>query len=80
VVATKDSRQRVATFEAAVFLGIGNLWTRKDVKLLQTWYPPDDVRAVLENVGFVDVRITARDGAKLADSSVDKAYFACTRP
>jgi SAM-dependent methyltransferase len=80
VVATKDSRQRVATFAAAVFLGTGNLWTRKDVKLLQTWYAPDDVGTVLEKIGFVDVRITDRSGARLIDSFVDKAFFACTRP
>jgi SAM-dependent methyltransferase len=79
VVAKKDLQQRLARFEAAVFTRTGGLWTRKDVCLVQTWFAPDDVGTVLEQVGFVDVQITDRNGAGLTDAAVDKAFFACTR-
>jgi SAM-dependent methyltransferase len=79
VVATRDTQQRLARFDAAVFLLTEGLWTRKDVRLLQTWYLPGDVCAALVEVGFADVRLTDRKGAQLTDCSIDKAFFTCTR-
>jgi SAM-dependent methyltransferase len=79
VVATRDMQQRLARFDAAVFLLTEGLWTRKDVRLLQTWYPPTDVCAALVEVGFADVRLTDRKGTQLTDCSIDKAFFTCTR-
>jgi SAM-dependent methyltransferase len=79
VVATRDMQQRLARFDAAVFLLTEGLWTRKNVRLLQTWYPPADVCAALVAVGFADVRLTDRKGTRLTDCSIDKAFFMCTR-
>ncbi len=79
VVATRDMQQRLAIFDATVFLLAEGLWTRKNVRLLQTWYPPDDVCAALVEVGFSDVRLTDRKGSQLTDLGIDKAFFTCTR-
>jgi SAM-dependent methyltransferase len=79
VVATTDMEQRLARFDATVFLQFEGLWTRKDVRLLQTWYPPDDVCAALAEAGFADVRLTDRKGTQLIDHGIDKAFFTCTR-
>jgi SAM-dependent methyltransferase len=79
VVATTDMEQRLARFDATVFLQFEGLWTRKDVRLLQTWYPPDDVCAALVEAGFADVRLTDRKGTQLIDHGIDKAFFTCTR-
>ncbi len=79
VVATRDMRKRLATFDATVFLPVEGLWTRKDVRLLQTWYPPEEVCATLMEVGFDDVRLTDGKGTPLTDHGIDKAFFTCTR-
>ena len=79
VVATTDIQQRLARFDAAVFLPTEGLWTRKDVRLLQTWYPPADVCAALVDIGFADVRLTDRKGTQLTNCGTDKAFFMCTR-
>jgi SAM-dependent methyltransferase len=79
VVATRDLQQRQARFDAAVFVPAEGLWTRRNVQLLQTWYPPEDVCAALVEVGFDDVRLTDRKGIPLTDHGIDKAFFTCTR-
>jgi SAM-dependent methyltransferase len=79
VVTTSDMQQRLARFDATVFLLAEGLWTRKNIRLLQTWYPPDDVCAALVEVGFADVRLTDRKGTHLTDGGIDKAFFTCTR-
>ncbi len=79
VVATRDMQQRQARFDAAVFLLAEGLWTRKDVRLFQTWFQPADVCAALIDVGFDDIRLTDRTGTPLTDSGVDKAFFTSTR-
>ena len=79
VVATRDMEEGLARFDAAVFLPVEGRWTRKDVRLLQTWYPPEDVCTTLVEVGFDDVRLTDRKGTPLTDHGIDKAFFTCTR-
>ena len=79
VVATRDMQQQRAIFDAAVFLLIEGLWTRKNVRLVQTWYQTEDVCAALRQAGFDDVRPTDRTGNPVKDFAIDKVFFTCNR-
>jgi SAM-dependent methyltransferase len=79
VVSSADMRQKIAKFDAAVFLKTQGNWTRKDVPLLQTWYTPDEVTASLRAASFGEIRVTDRRGNRLPDWNVNKAYFSCSR-
>jgi SAM-dependent methyltransferase len=79
VVTSSDVSARLARFEAATFTKVGDLWTRKDVSLAQSWYTPEEVTSALNDVGFIDTRITDRRGNLLQNWDIKKAYFSTAK-
>jgi hypothetical protein len=79
VLASSDVPGRSARFVAAVFNKAGEVWTRKDVQLVQSWYLPEEVTLALEAARFIDIRVTDRKGSPLERSDVNKAFFSASR-
>jgi SAM-dependent methyltransferase len=68
-------------FEATLFRQEEG-WQRTDFSLMQTWYPDDEVRQLLEKAGFGTVRAYAYNkqtglGELAADSR--RAFFLCSK-
>lgn len=78
VVASSDAPRKTARFDAAVFNKAGEVWVRSDVRLVQSWYRPEEVVSALGATGFIDVRVTDRTGSPLRGSDVNKAFFSAT--
>lgn len=78
-----DPEERLAKFDATLFRLEGGQWQRSDVTLWQRYYPPADVRAALERVGFVDARAwQVDDRIRLVPlrSDARRGFFACRKP
>lgn len=80
VVRTVEIERRIARFSAAVFHQHDGRWVRRDVELLQTWFPPEELAALLDRTGFTEIRITDRRGADIDDGNAERAYFSCKKP
>jgi hypothetical protein len=79
VIASSDVPRKTARFDATVFNKAGEVWTRKDVQLIQSWYPPEEVTSALETAGFIDIRISDRRGSHLQRLDVNKAFFSASK-
>jgi SAM-dependent methyltransferase len=79
VIASSDVPRRTARFDAAVFNKAAEVWTRKDVQLVQTWYRPEEVTSALEAAGFIDIGVTDRTGNHLQRLDVNKAFFVASK-
>ena len=55
-------------------------WFLFDLNLSQSWYPPEEVLALLSRVGFAKIEPMTRDGNTIESPDVDKAYFRCMKP
>jgi hypothetical protein len=57
----------------------GDVWTRKDVQLIQSWYRPEEVTSALAAAGFINICVTDRRGNHLQRWDVNKAFFSATK-
>jgi SAM-dependent methyltransferase len=76
---SSDIAARRARFDAAVFRPSGAAWARRDVRLLQSWYPVEEVVTALGQAGFEEVQVTGARGDPLPGSRVSKACFSCSK-
>ncbi|MEE9442350.1 MAG: class I SAM-dependent methyltransferase [candidate division Zixibacteria bacterium] len=48
---------KIATIDSAFFRLIDSIWRRTDLHLTQRYYPPEEVLAMLEDIGFKDIEM-----------------------
>ncbi|MFH1701782.1 MAG: class I SAM-dependent methyltransferase [Candidatus Zixiibacteriota bacterium] len=48
---------KIATIDSTLFRLIEDVWRRTDLQLTQRYYPPDEVIAMLEIIGFKDIEM-----------------------
>lgn len=52
-----DKVSKIATIDSAFFRLIDDAWQRADLRLTQRYYPPEEVFAMLKEIGFKDIEM-----------------------
>jgi SAM-dependent methyltransferase len=78
-----NSRKRTGTIDFTVFLLEDNDWKCSDFKMMQKWYPIEEIVSAVQSAGFSDIAtytFTVQTGLTELTKKAWRGFFLCQKP